>query len=76
VKARASRKSIRIWWAADFTGQEPYSLAMCLKEISAELAGRRGEILATDLSREAIVAPATPARRSVATVAIAAMARH
>jgi hypothetical protein len=49
---------------------------MCLKEISAELAGRRGEILATDLSREAIVAPATPARRSVATVAIAARARH
>jgi chemotaxis protein methyltransferase CheR len=54
IKARASRKSIRIWCAAGSTGQEPYSLAMCLKEMSAALSGWRLEILATDLSQEVI----------------------
>jgi chemotaxis protein methyltransferase CheR len=51
LQARASRKSIRIWCAAGSTGQEPYSLAMCLKEMGAALAGWRIEILATDLSQ-------------------------
>jgi chemotaxis protein methyltransferase CheR len=54
LKARAARKSIRIWCAAGSTGQEPYSLAMCLKEMSAALAGWRVEILATDLSQEVL----------------------
>jgi chemotaxis protein methyltransferase CheR len=54
IKARASRKSIRIWCAAGSTGQEPYSLAMCLKEMGAALSGWRVEILATDLSQEVI----------------------
>jgi chemotaxis protein methyltransferase CheR len=54
LRARASRKSIRIWCAAGSTGQEPYSLAMCLKEMSAAIAGWRVEILATDLSQEVI----------------------
>ena len=54
LKARASRKSLRIWCAAGSTGQEPYSLAMCLKEMGAALAGWRVEILATDLSQEVI----------------------
>jgi chemotaxis protein methyltransferase CheR len=54
IKARASRKSIRIWCAAGSTGQEPYSLAMCLKEMGAALSGWRLEILATDLSQEVI----------------------
>ena len=54
VKARAGRRSIRIWCAAGSTGQEPYSLAMCLKEMSAAMSGWRIEILATDLSQEVL----------------------
>jgi chemotaxis protein methyltransferase CheR len=54
LQARAGRKSIRIWCAAGSTGQEPYSLAMCLKEMSAELGGWRIEIIATDLSQEVL----------------------
>jgi chemotaxis protein methyltransferase CheR len=54
LKARASRKSVRIWCAAGSTGQEPYSLAMCLKETGAALSGWRVEILATDLSQEVL----------------------
>jgi chemotaxis protein methyltransferase CheR len=54
LRARAGRKSIRIWCAAGSTGQEPYSLAICLKEMSAALAGWRVEILATDLSQEVL----------------------
>jgi chemotaxis protein methyltransferase CheR len=54
LKARAARKSIRIWCAAGSTGQEPYSLAMCLKEMDGQLAGWRVEIIATDLSQEVL----------------------
>jgi chemotaxis protein methyltransferase CheR len=54
LKARAGRKSVRIWCAAGSTGQEPYSLAMCLKEMGAALAGWRIEIIATDLSQEVL----------------------
>ncbi len=54
LRARAARKSIRIWCAAGSTGQEPYSIAMCLKEMGAVLAGWRIEILATDLSQEVL----------------------
>jgi chemotaxis protein methyltransferase CheR len=54
LRARAARKSVRIWCAAGSTGQEPYSIAMCLKEMGAALAGWRIEILATDLSQEVL----------------------
>jgi chemotaxis protein methyltransferase CheR len=54
LRARAGRKSVRIWCAAGSTGQEPYSLAMCLKESGAAISGWRIEILATDLSQEVL----------------------
>ncbi len=50
MQARAGRRSLRIWCAASSTGQEPYSIAMLLKEFSAQLSGWRVEIVATDLS--------------------------
>jgi len=54
LAARAKEKRIRIWCAAASTGQEPYSLAMCLKEMKDKLAGWRVEILGTDLSTEVL----------------------
>ena len=52
LKARANRRSLRIWCAAASTGQEPYSLAMLLKE--ALPPDWRAEIVATDLSLEVL----------------------
>ena len=49
---RSQAKTLRIWCAACSSGQEPYSLAMLLKEQSARLAGWKIDILATDLSQE------------------------
>ncbi len=54
LSARPERKSFRIWCAAASTGQEPYSLAMILKEQAAKLAGWKTEIIGTDLSREVL----------------------
>lgn len=52
LKTRASKRSFRIWCAAASSGQEPYSIAMILKEEAAKLAGWRTEIVGTDISRE------------------------
>jgi chemotaxis protein methyltransferase CheR len=54
IPARATRRSLRIWSAASSTGQEPYSIAMCLKEFGPVLSGWRIEIVATDLSQEVL----------------------
>ncbi len=50
LKTRVTTRRVRIWCAACSSGQEPYSLAMLLKENAALLSGWNFEILATDLS--------------------------
>jgi len=54
MKAREATRRIRIWCAAASTGQEPYTLAICLKEMGKDLRGWRIEIIATDLSTEVL----------------------
>jgi len=54
IQARAAQKTIRIWCAAASTGQEPYSLAILIKEAAAKLAGFKVEIIGTDLCREVL----------------------
>lgn len=50
IEQRAAQRRLSIWSAACSTGQEPYSLAMLLRENFPQLAGWHVSILATDLS--------------------------
>ena len=52
MAGRQSSRTIRVWCAASSSGQEPYSLAMLLKEEGAKLANWRIEVTATDISVE------------------------
>jgi chemotaxis protein methyltransferase CheR len=49
IEKRAREKRIRVWCTAASSGQEPYSLAMLLKGMGAQLAGYKVQILATDI---------------------------
>jgi chemotaxis protein methyltransferase CheR len=52
MKARDQSRRIKIWCAAASSGQEPYSLAMTIKEMGLKAASYRFDILATDLSQD------------------------
>ncbi len=47
---RRPGSKLKIWCAAASTGQEPYSLAMILREEAARMKGMASSILATDIS--------------------------
>jgi chemotaxis protein methyltransferase CheR len=54
LMARQSQRQLRIWSAAASTGQEPYSIAMILKEMAASFQGWRVDIIGTDISKEVL----------------------
>jgi len=54
IESRATKKSLRIWCAACSSGQEPYSIAMVLKEMAPRMPGWRTEIVGTDISSEMV----------------------
>lgn len=54
IEQRGTSRRLRIWCAAASTGQEPYSLAISLKELPALVTGWNVSILGTDLSRDVL----------------------
>ncbi|MDX2104709.1 MAG: chemotaxis protein CheR [Alphaproteobacteria bacterium] len=54
LEKRAAKRQIRVWCAAASTGQEPYSIAIALKEEGAKVAGWKIELLGTDINLEVI----------------------
>jgi chemotaxis protein methyltransferase CheR len=51
---RSRQRRLNIWCAASSTGQEPYSIALLLREHFPELRGWNVSLLATDLSQEVL----------------------
>ena len=49
MASNAGRRRLRFWCCAASTGEEPYSIAMVLREAQAQLAGWDVKLLATDL---------------------------
>jgi chemotaxis protein methyltransferase CheR len=54
--ARQRERSLAVWSAASSTGEEAYSLAICLLEQAGRLAGWRLSVLGTDICETAVTA--------------------
>lgn len=54
VRLRQDDRQLRIWCAASSLGQEPYSIAMLIREHFPELASWKITLLASDISREVL----------------------
>lgn len=54
LKTRAKKKKFRVWSAGCSTGQEPYSIAMILKEHESDLSGWTADVMASDISTSAL----------------------
>jgi chemotaxis protein methyltransferase CheR len=54
IERRRQERSLTIWCAASSTGQEPYSLALLIREHFPELAAWNIKLLASDLSGEVL----------------------
>lgn len=54
IQKRAVTKTLNIWSAACSTGQEPYTIAIMLRETFPELTSWKINILATDLSSQVL----------------------
>lgn len=54
IQRRRNERRLEIWCAASAYGQEPYSLALLIREHFPELTGWKIGLLASDLSREAL----------------------
>jgi len=54
IRRRRDERALCVWCAASSSGQEPYSIALLLKEHFPELNGWKISVLASDLSREVL----------------------
>ncbi|OEF95821.1 CheR family methyltransferase [Desulfuribacillus alkaliarsenatis] len=52
--AHSQKKSLRVWSSACSTGEEPYTIAMCLLEFFKQHPGWKIQILASDINTDAL----------------------